>query len=96
MGWVCGPSKEKLFASMSMYCQVLNFTRHDICLSVIAGLFQKSFDNVLSIYVLVSHLCNWCVWDAIVVKLRWVSYLRTYFPRWRIGPLSGVSCIECH
>jgi hypothetical protein len=28
------------------------------------GLFHNSFNNTLSISLLSSHLCNWCVWLA--------------------------------
>jgi hypothetical protein len=54
---------------------------------VIVGLFQKSFDNVLSMSLLSSHLCSWSVWVAIIVRLCILSYLRMYFPRCRMGPL---------
>jgi hypothetical protein len=66
------------------------------CLFVMIGLLQKSFDNVLSISLLSSHLCNWCVWVAMRASLCFLSYLMIYLPRCRMGPLSGVSCIECH
>ena len=38
--------KKSCFLACPIYCPVLNFTKHVFCLSVIAGLFQKSFDNV--------------------------------------------------
>ena len=79
-----------------MYCPVRNLTRHVFWRSVILGLCQKSFDNDLSMSLLSSHLCNWCVWVAMRAKLCCLSCLMMYFPRWRMGPLSGVSCIECH
>ena len=88
--------KKSCFRACPIYCLVLNFIRHVFCLYVIIGLFQKSFDNVLSMSVLSSHLCSWCVWVAIVVRLCFLLCLRMYFPRCRMGPLSGVSCIECH
>ena len=50
--------KKSCFLACPIYCPVRNFTRHVFCLSVIAGMFQKSFDNVLSISLLSSHLCN--------------------------------------
>ena len=50
--------KKSCFLACPIYCPVQNFIRHVFCLSVIAGLFQKSFDNVLSISLLSSHLCN--------------------------------------
>ena len=30
---------------------------------------QKSFDSTLSISSFLSHLCNWCVWYVVIVKL---------------------------
>ena len=66
------------------------------CLFVMIGLLQNSFDNVLSISLLSSHLCNCCVWEAMRAKLCFLSYLVIYLPRCRMGPLSGVSCIECY
>jgi hypothetical protein len=66
MGWVCVSTKEELFPGMShINCPLLNFTRHVFCLFVITGLFQKSFDNVLSMSLLSSHLCNWYVYDCV-------------------------------
>ena len=64
-GYAVLPNKS-CFLACPIYCPVLNFTRHVFSLFVIAGLFQKSFDNVLSMSLLSSHLCNWCVWDAII------------------------------
>jgi hypothetical protein len=88
--------KKSCFRACLIYCPVLNFTRHVFCLFVITGLFQESFDNALSMSLLSSHLCSWCVWVAIILRLCFLSYLRMYFPRCRMGPLSSVSCIECH
>ena len=61
--------KKSRFMACPIYCPVLNFTRHVFCLYVITGLFKKSFDSVLSMSLFPSHLCNWCVWNAITVKL---------------------------
>jgi len=56
--------KKSCFRACPIYCPVVNFTRHVFCLYVIAGLFPKSFDNILSTSLLSSHLCSWCVsWD---------------------------------
>ena len=88
--------KKSCFLACPIYCPVRNLTRHVFCLYVMTGLFQKSFDNTLSISLLSSHLCNWCVWVAMRARLCFLSYLTMYFPRCRMGPLSSVSCIECH
>jgi hypothetical protein len=45
--------EKSCFLACPIYCPVRNFSRH-----VIAGLFQKSFDIVLSISLLSSHLCS--------------------------------------
>ena len=67
-----------------------------LCIYVILGFVQKSLDNALSISLFLSHLCSWCVWLVITYELWFLSYLRTCFLRCRMGPLFGVSCIECH
>ena len=56
--------KNSCFQACPIYSPVRNFTRHIFCLFVIVGLFQKSFDNTLLISLLLSHLCDWCVWLA--------------------------------
>jgi hypothetical protein len=84
-GYVFLP-KKSCFLACPMYCPVLNFTKHVCCLFVIAGLFQKSLDKSLSMSLLSSQLCSWCVWVAIIIRLCFLSYLRMYFPRCRIGP----------
>ena len=73
--------KKSCFRACPIYCPVRNFTRHVFCLSVITGLFQKSFDNVLSISLLSSHLCNWCVWVAMMARLCFLSYLSDVFTK---------------
>ena len=94
-GYVSLP-KKSCFQACPIYSPVRNFTRHVFYLYVMTGLFQKLFDNALSISLLSSHLCNWCVWVAIISRLYLLLYLRMYLPRCRMGPLFGVSCIECH
>ena len=89
-------SKKNSFRACPIYCPVRNFTQYVFCLCVMIGLFQKSFDNALSISLLSSHLCNWCVWVAMRARLCFLSYLIMYLPRCQMGLLSGVSCIECH
>ena len=61
--------KKSCFLACPIYCPVRNFTRHIFCLFVMINLFQKSFDITLSISLLSSHLCNWCVWVAMMVRL---------------------------
>ena len=65
------------------------------CLFVMAGFIQKSFDSILSMSSFSSHLCNWCVRFAIIVKLCSLSCLRMCLLRCLMGPLSGYSCMEC-
>ena len=77
-----------------MYRPVQNLTRHVFCLSMTLGLVQKLFDNVLSISLFSSHVCSWHVWLAMTSKLCFLSYLRTCFPRCRIGPLFGVLALN--
>jgi hypothetical protein len=81
--------KKSCFRACPIYCLVRNFTRHVFCLSVMVGLFQNSFDKILSISWLLSHLCSWCIWFAIISRLCLLSYLRMYFPRCLMGSLSG-------
>jgi hypothetical protein len=88
--------KKNCFRACPIYCPLWNFTRHVFCLYVMVGLFQKSIDNTLFISLLSSHLYSWCVWFALIYRLCFLSYLRTYLPRCQMGPLSGVSCIKCH
>ena len=79
-----------------MYCHVWNLIRHDFCLFVIVGFFQKSLDSTLYISSFLSHLCDWCVWSAIAARLCFLSYLRMCFLTCQMEPLFGVSCIACH
>ena len=55
-GYVSLP-KKSCFLACPIYCLVQNFTRHVFCLSVMIGLFQKSFDKV----------CRYCCCPAIYV-----------------------------
>jgi hypothetical protein len=65
--------KKSCFRACPIYCLVRNFTRHVFCLSVMVGLFQNSFDKILSISWLLSHLFSevsngvfiWCMFLAL-------------------------------
>ena len=52
-----------------MYCCVWNLIRHVLCLYVIMGFSQKSFDSILSISLFLRYLWNWCVWSTKAVGL---------------------------
>jgi hypothetical protein len=65
--------KKSCFRACPIYCPVRNFIKHVFCLSVMAGFVQKSFDSILSMSLFSSHLCNWWVWFAIIVKLHVVN-----------------------
>ena len=59
-------------------------------------LVQYSFDNLLSMSALAIHLSMLGKSVAIISKLYFLSCLMRCFSRNLIGPLSGVSFIECH
>ena len=73
-----------------------NLIRHDFCLSVIVGLFQKSLESYLSMFALPVHLQILGVHMAIISKLFILSYFMICFSRNLTGPLFGVSNIEGH
>jgi hypothetical protein len=56
--------KKSCFLACPIYCPVRNLIRHVVFLYVMVGFFQKSFYSALSMSLLSSHLCNWCVWFA--------------------------------
>ena len=87
--------KKSCFGAWPIYCPVWNFIKHVFCLFVMAGFIQKSFDSILSMSSFSSHLCNWRVRFAIIVKLCSLSCLRMCLLRCLMGPLSGYSCMEC-
>ena len=70
--------------------------RHDFCLSVIAGFVQKSFDNLLSIFVFSVHLRVLGVCVAMIARFVSLSYFLICFSRNLTGPLSGTSSMEAH
>ena len=88
--------KKSCFRACPIYWPVRNLTRQVFCLSVTLGFWNNSFDNDLSMSSLSYHLCNWRVSFAIVAKLCSLSCLRICLLRCLMGPLSGVSCVECH
>ena len=59
-------------------------------------LVQYSLDSSLSMSSLAIHLSILGNYIAITSKLYFLSYLMIFFSRNLIGPLSGVSSIECH
>ena len=59
-------------------------------------LVQYSLDSSLSMLSLAIHLSMFGNSVAIISKLYFLSYLMIYFSRNLIGPLSGVSSMECH
>ena len=59
-------------------------------------LVQYSLDSLLSMSLLAIHLSMLGKSVAIISKLYFLSYLMICFSRNLIGPLSGVSSMECH
>ena len=92
-GYVWWP-KNNCFLALPMYVPVRNLIRQDICLSVIEGFVQKSFDNSLSMSTFSVHLhvLGFCeVMRSMLVSL---SCLFMCFSKKRTGPLSGTASIE--
>jgi hypothetical protein len=64
--------KNNCFLALPMYVPVRNLIRQDLCLSVIEGFVQNSFDSSLSMSILSVHLhvLGFCVaMSAILVSL---------------------------
>ena len=59
-------------------------------------LIQYSFDSLLSMSALAIHLSMLGKFVAIISKLYFLSCLMRCFSRNLIGPLSGVSFMECY
>ena len=79
--------KKSCFRACPIYCPVRNFIRHVFCLSVMVGLFQKSLDSALSISLLSSHLCSWCVWVAMRARLCFFVMFKDVFAKVLYGAL---------
>ena len=76
-----------------VYYPAWNLIRHVFCLSVTMGVFHKTFDSTLCLCFYSSHLCSQCVWSAIDVSF---VIFEDVVSKCTMGPLFGVSCIECH
>ena len=65
--------KKSCLRAWPIYCPVRNFIEHVLCLSVMAGFVQKSFDS----FYLCHHFLAVCVIGAFDL-LSWLSYVHCH------------------
>ena len=94
-GYVSRP-KKSCFLAFSIYWPCLSFSRQVFCEFVIFLFVQESLESLLSTSSLLIHLSMFGNCVAIVSRFVLLSCFVLCLSRNLIGPLSGVSSMECH